>query len=175
MGTPLGRLLSLYRSTRMLFLAKDEKMDSRHAPKVGSDGRRDYHISRFNAKMRASMRVFAVYIALNLHRMPATSLSKHSPHVSRTGYCRGQLATRSERGRIEDVIWELEMRTPIEHTATSDALIGRWALVYASEDPTRSSPFFWAFRSDLSAFSCSSIIVSKVGGQRTTQVGVLPV
>lgn len=47
---------------------------------------------------------------------------------------------------MEDVIWELEMRTPIEETATSEALLGRWALVYASEDATRSSPFFWAFR-----------------------------
>ncbi|CAN0220811.1 unnamed protein product, partial [Hapterophycus canaliculatus] len=59
---------------------------------------------------------------------------------------RGQLATRAERSRVEDVIWELEMRTPVEETATSEALLGRWALVYASEDPTRSSPFFWAFR-----------------------------
>lgn len=59
---------------------------------------------------------------------------------------RGQLATPAERSRVEDVIWELEMRTPIEDTATSEALLGRWALVYASEDPTRSSPFFWAFR-----------------------------
>ncbi len=47
---------------------------------------------------------------------------------------------------MEDVIWELEMRTPIADTAASEALLGRWALVYASEDPTRSSPFFWAFR-----------------------------
>ncbi|CAM9597452.1 unnamed protein product [Pylaiella littoralis] len=59
---------------------------------------------------------------------------------------RGQLATKAERCRVEDVIWELEMRTPIEETATSEALLGRWALVYASEDATRSSPFFWAFR-----------------------------
>lgn len=59
---------------------------------------------------------------------------------------RGQLATPAERGRIEDVIWDLEMRTPIASTATSEALEGRWALAYASEDPTRSSPFFWAFR-----------------------------
>ncbi|CAM9448974.1 unnamed protein product [Ectocarpus sp. 12 AP-2014] len=59
---------------------------------------------------------------------------------------RGQLATPAERGRVEDVIWELEMRTPVEDTATSTALLGRWALVYASEDATRSSPFFWAFR-----------------------------
>lgn len=59
---------------------------------------------------------------------------------------RGQLATPAERSRVEDVIWELEMRTPIADTATSEALLGRWALVYASEDPTRSSPFFWAFR-----------------------------
>lgn len=59
---------------------------------------------------------------------------------------RGQLATPTERSRVEDVIWELEMRTPIVDTATSEALLGRWALVYASEDPTRSSPFFWAFR-----------------------------
>ena len=60
--------------------------------------------------------------------------------------CRGQLATCAERNRVEDAIWELEMRTPIEETASSDALLGRWALVYASEDATRSSPFFWAFR-----------------------------
>lgn len=59
---------------------------------------------------------------------------------------RGQLATPAERNRVEDVIWELENRTPIQETATSEALVGRWALVYASEDPTRSSPFFWAFR-----------------------------
>lgn len=59
---------------------------------------------------------------------------------------RGQLATAAERSRVEDVIWELEMRTPIAETATSEALLGRWALVYASEDATRSSPFFWAFR-----------------------------
>lgn len=45
------------------------------------------------------------------------------------------------------------MRTPIADTATSEALLGRWALVYASEDPTRSSPFFWAFRCALCA-SC---------------------
>lgn len=56
------------------------------------------------------------------------------------------MATKAERCRVEDVIWELEMRTPIEETATSEALLGRWALVYASEDATRSSPFFWAFR-----------------------------
>lgn len=59
---------------------------------------------------------------------------------------RGQLATPAERARVEDLIWELEVRTPIEDTATSQALLGRWALIYASEDPTRSSPFFWAFR-----------------------------
>lgn len=56
------------------------------------------------------------------------------------------MATTAERSRVEDVIWELEMRTPIADTATSQALLGRWALVYASEDATRSSPFFWAFR-----------------------------
>lgn len=59
---------------------------------------------------------------------------------------RGQLATVEERNRMEDIIWELEVRTPIDNPATSEALEGRWALVYASEDPTRSSPFFWAFR-----------------------------
>ncbi|CAM9628618.1 unnamed protein product [Ascophyllum nodosum] len=59
---------------------------------------------------------------------------------------RGQLATPQERYRAEDLIWELEARTPIEDSATSEAIRGRWALVYASEDPTRSSPFFWAFR-----------------------------
>ncbi|CAM9195411.1 unnamed protein product [Discosporangium mesarthrocarpum] len=59
---------------------------------------------------------------------------------------RGQLATPGEKGRIEDIIYELEQRKPITDTATSSRMEGRWALVYASEDVTRSSPFFWAFR-----------------------------
>ncbi|CAM9614155.1 unnamed protein product [Choristocarpus tenellus] len=59
---------------------------------------------------------------------------------------RGQFATASERGRVEDIIYELEQRTPILDTSTSRELEGRWALVYGSEDASRSSPFFWAFR-----------------------------
>ena len=55
------------------------------------------------------------------------------------------------------------MRTPIADTATSEALLGRWALVYASEDPTRSSPFFWAFRCVL-CFSSLSPKLRSFGG-----------
>lgn len=76
---------------------------------------------------------------------------------------RGQLATCAERNRVEDAIWELEMRTPIEETASSEALLGRWALVYASEDPTRSSPFFWAFRKATEALKAPFGLVEEGG------------
>lgn len=59
---------------------------------------------------------------------------------------RGELEKAAERDRVEDIIRKLEIYTPIEATATSEALEGRWALAYGSDDPTRSSPFFWAFR-----------------------------
>lgn len=41
---------------------------------------------------------------------------------------------------------ELEQQNPTPSPAESELLKGRWLLVYASEDATRSSPFFWAFR-----------------------------
>ncbi|CAM9491568.1 unnamed protein product [Chrysoparadoxa australica] len=67
---------------------------------------------------------------------------------------RGQLATDFQRRQIEDCIYELEDRSPIRDSASSPAILGTWALIYSSEDVTRSSPFFWAFRQ----------LTEKVGG-----------
>jgi len=64
-------------------------------------------------------------------------------------YCsitdRGQTATDGQRGRVTVLLDEIiasESEEPIDVAV----LNGEWKLVYASESPYRSSPFFWAFR-----------------------------
>mmetsp|Transcript_92321 Transcript_92321/g.296895 ORF Transcript_92321/g.296895 Transcript_92321/m.296895 type:complete len:339 (-) Transcript_92321:138-1154(-) len=61
--------------------------------------------------------------------------------------CRGQCGTEEERRETLRLIEELEFANPTPEPATAmDLLEGEWRLVYASEDVTRSSPFFWAWR-----------------------------
>ena len=65
---------------------------------------------------------------------------------------RGQSATLDQKYDIENAISDLEESASITrqmNMATSPLLNGKWALVYASERETRSSPFFWAFRKAL--------------------------
>jgi len=61
---------------------------------------------------------------------------------------RGQaVANPSQASAIDTALAQLENSgLGYDSPAQSPALDGEWALVYASENPTRSSPFFWAFR-----------------------------
>lgn len=70
-----------------------------------------------------------------------------------------RLIAGSERGqsndafvleKIDSIINELERLNPTANLfESSDKLIGDWNLLYATDDLTRSSPFFWAFRKAL--------------------------
>jgi len=59
---------------------------------------------------------------------------------------RGQTGSPAILDRVQDALEELESMNPTASPAASPLLDGKWALVYASEDPTRCSPFFWAWR-----------------------------
>lgn len=59
---------------------------------------------------------------------------------------RGQAGDDTLRGRCEASISALEAVNPTLEAGRSELLEGRWQLVYATEDPTRCSPFFWALR-----------------------------
>lgn len=59
---------------------------------------------------------------------------------------RGQTSDSALKQRCEELIRCLEERNPTEEPARSALLEGQWRLVYATEDPTRCSPFFWALR-----------------------------
>jgi len=59
---------------------------------------------------------------------------------------RGQRATEALRLRIAALVAEAEAENPTRAPARSGLLEGEWRLVFASEDVTRSSPFFWACR-----------------------------
>ncbi|CEM18277.1 unnamed protein product [Vitrella brassicaformis CCMP3155] len=63
---------------------------------------------------------------------------------------RGQFALEgASRATFDSILADLEALNPTPAPATSPLLKGTWRLVYASEDVTRSSPFFWAFRKAL--------------------------
>jgi hypothetical protein len=57
---------------------------------------------------------------------------------------RGQQASRDAKATMEDIITELEFMNPTEEPARN--IDGEWALVYASVEAFRSSPFFWGFQ-----------------------------
>ena len=57
---------------------------------------------------------------------------------------RGQQASRDAKATTEDIITELEFMNPTEEPARN--IDGEWALVYASVEAFRSSPFFWGFQ-----------------------------
>mmetsp|Transcript_60149 Transcript_60149/g.135354 ORF Transcript_60149/g.135354 Transcript_60149/m.135354 type:complete len:336 (-) Transcript_60149:47-1054(-) len=61
---------------------------------------------------------------------------------------RGQQGTPALRLECEAIIADLEALQAADSwdQSWSQHLDGEWQLVYATEDPTRSSPFFWAFR-----------------------------
>jgi hypothetical protein len=61
---------------------------------------------------------------------------------------RGRYLSEAERRTVSGVIERLEAHNPAaaSDSSLSDQLQGKWLLVYATDDPTRSSPFFWAFR-----------------------------
>jgi len=59
---------------------------------------------------------------------------------------RGQAGGMDLRERMSQVIASLEASNPTAAPARASLLEGRWELVYASEDPTHCSPFFWALR-----------------------------
>jgi len=59
---------------------------------------------------------------------------------------RGQTGGPALRLRCERAIEALEAASPGAAPARSPLLEGGWRLVFASEDPTRCSPFFWALR-----------------------------
>lgn len=76
---------------------------------------------------------------------PAAALQKELLELA-AATNRGQTGDESLRQRCEDVIAELEAVNPTGAPARSPLLEGRWRLIFASEDPTRCSPFFWALR-----------------------------
>lgn len=57
---------------------------------------------------------------------------------------RGQTANEEQRRRVRDLVADIEAR--VDPDFDQSDLDGEWRLVYASEAPYRSSPFFWAFR-----------------------------
>lgn len=64
---------------------------------------------------------------------------------------RGQTATAEQRDRVRDIVADLEAQVDpvaaaLDPMSQCGGLDGEWTLVYASEAPYRSSPFFWAFR-----------------------------
>jgi len=59
---------------------------------------------------------------------------------------RGQRLTKETRRRAEELLEAVEVGNPTSEPARSPLLEGNWRLVFASEDVTRSSPFFWACR-----------------------------
>jgi hypothetical protein len=59
---------------------------------------------------------------------------------------RGQRLTKETRRRAEELLKAVDACNPTPAPARSPLLEGNWRLVFASEDVTRSSPFFWACR-----------------------------
>ena len=62
---------------------------------------------------------------------------------------RGQSADMFLNERISSLITELEGLNPTSSLFESSLLQGDWNLLYANDDLTRSSPFFWAFKKAL--------------------------
>eukprot|EP00401_Gymnodinium_catenatum_P018047 CAMPEP_0117540540 /NCGR_PEP_ID=MMETSP0784-20121206/43553_1 /TAXON_ID=39447 /ORGANISM="" /LENGTH=274 /DNA_ID=CAMNT_0005337201 /DNA_START=38 /DNA_END=862 /DNA_ORIENTATION=+ len=61
--------------------------------------------------------------------------------------CRGQCGSPAEREGVLQLVEALEGLNPTTvPVCESELLQGDWALVFASEDVTRSSPFFWGWR-----------------------------
>jgi len=61
--------------------------------------------------------------------------------------CRGQCGSEAARTEVLDLVEALETLNPTKAPASAEELLqGDWRLVFASEDVTRSSPFFWAWR-----------------------------
>lgn len=52
---------------------------------------------------------------------------------------------------IKEIIKELESRP--SQSPTSASLLGEWTLIFADDDHTRTSPFFWAFRKAFQDFA----------------------
>jgi hypothetical protein len=59
--------------------------------------------------------------------------------------------SRGQRGDIKPVTKIIEDLESL-NIVNRDALEGKWELVFANDDVTRSSPFFWAFRQSLEEF-----------------------
>lgn len=62
---------------------------------------------------------------------------------------RGQAGDMMLKDQCEDAIAALEAVNPTAEPARSPLLDGDWRLVWASEDATRCSPFFWALRKSM--------------------------
>mmetsp|Transcript_64102 Transcript_64102/g.119182 ORF Transcript_64102/g.119182 Transcript_64102/m.119182 type:complete len:326 (+) Transcript_64102:62-1039(+) len=81
---------------------------------------------------------------------PELEVSEVQAKLLRLAACcdRGQQGTPGLRRECEAMIAELEssQAAGLWDQSWADQLVGEWRLVYATEDPTRSSPFFWAFR-----------------------------
>jgi len=61
--------------------------------------------------------------------------------------CRGQGGGAAARREVLELVEALELLNPTKAPAVAEELLqGDWRLVFASEDVTRSSPFFWAWR-----------------------------
>jgi len=62
---------------------------------------------------------------------------------------RGQTGDEEVRQRCCRLVARLESANPTLEPARSALLEGDWRLVFATEDPTRCSPFFWALRQQM--------------------------
>lgn len=61
--------------------------------------------------------------------------------------CRGQCGTDASKAGALQLVQALEALNPTQEPAREPGLIeGEWRLIFASEDVTRSSPFFWGWR-----------------------------
>jgi len=80
---------------------------------------------------------------------------------------RGQRGNDVLNQRCVDLIGQLERCNPTSEPAQSPLLDGCWRLIYASEDPTRCSPFFWAWRQTLGDVQDPSPISRAVLGTET--------
>lgn len=67
------------------------------------------------------------------------------------GTCRGQCGSNAARSAVLELVEAMEALNPTTAPAENNLLEGEWRLVFASEDVTRSSPFFWAWRRLLAA------------------------
>ena len=59
---------------------------------------------------------------------------------------RGQTKDEALLFGISKLLLNLESKNPTLESSSSALLLGDWKLLYCNDDPTRASPFFWAFR-----------------------------